>query len=420
MRNTVIEFFAHQLNTDPDTLSKSVDALSYITDKKKVLESLYEENQEKIKKILSYLKLDNPSAGDFYKEIEKHIGILDKQVFELLGKPSCTSNEGLTNLIGTVLGLHQEKFGFFIKREVAKRLLAENPPKNIMRELGATSVEAMLEKEDLFEVYAALRFMEDRDWLNATYLAAYRNLTAADFETRPIEIRVLDANVWQKVTEGFAHKKRHPMSHLKELGLIFLIPSEELKQALTIYLFGMTSHYVDEVTLYSNYFKYYSKEADFGEKIVSAIRGNVPDVSLAGGDPNRWLVIQRYLFKEDPADPRLGVPHISSEAFCFRGASHNLLRLEKMMPDLDFELWKHTNYVAAWFPDKDSGTSLINFNLMDNILSVMNKLAHQDWYSYHFHEALWNKIFIDYFGVEKLEEEVIKHLLDGWFDIRKI
>ena len=50
----------------------------------------------------------------------------------------------------------------------------------------------------------------------------------------------------------------------------------------------------------------------------------------------------------------------------------------------------------------------------------MNKLPYKDWYSYHFHEALWNKIFMEYFGVEKAEKMITEHLLDGWFDIRKI
>jgi len=240
------------------------------------------------------------------------------------------------------------------------------------------------------------------------------------FETRPIEIRVLDVKKWQKVTEAFVHKKLHPMSHLKELGLIFLVPSEELRDILTTYLFGMTSHYLDEVHLYSDYFKYYSDDRFFGEKIVSAIRGDVPNILLTKDDPNKWLVIQRYLFKEDPQDPRLGVPHINPEALYHRGASHTLMKMEKLVPDLDFKIWEHTNYVAAWFPTRKGSQMLVNFNLMDNVMSVMSDLPFDKWYSYHLHEALWNKIFIDYFGVEKMEDVIIKHLLDGWFDIRKI
>jgi len=420
MKNTAVEFFAHQLKIDPDSFSKYLDSLEYITDKKGVVENLYETNHEKVTKTLSYLKLNNPNAEDLYKAVEEKVRILDKQLFNLLGKPVGTSNEGMANLIAAVLALHEEQDGFFLKREVAQKLLAENPPRNIMRELKVSSVKEMIEREDLFEIYAALRFMEDREWLNSTYLSAYRDLQASDFEARPIQVRVLDATKWQTVTEKFTHKKLHPMSHLKELGLIFLIPSEELKHVLTIYLFAMTSHYIDEVTLYSNYFKYYSEKEGFGEKIVSAIRGFVPDISLAKGDPNRWFMIQRYLFKENPADPRLGVPHISSEAFCHRGSSQTLLKFEKVLPNLDFKVWEHTNYVAAWMNSIKSGDSLVNFNFMDNVMSVMSKLPYDDWYSYHFHEALWNKIFIEYFSVDKMQEMIIKHLLDGWFDIRKI
>lgn len=420
MRSTVVEFFAHQLKTDPDILGETIEALEHITDKKKVLEHFYEENQEKVKKALTHLKLTYPTVEELYKEVEKNIIRLDNQVFNLLDKPTCDSNEGCSNLISSVLALHSQRSGFFLKRKVAQDLLRENPPKVILRELGYESVDSMLENEDLFEIYAALRFMEDRDWLNSTYIAAYRHLKKEDFEIRPIEIRVLEASKWRKVTEAFVGKKLHPMSHLKELGIIFVVPSKHIKDVLTLYLFGMASHYLDEVNLYSNYFKYYSEDADFGEKIVSAIRGDVPDISQSRGDPNKWLVIQRYLFKEDSNDPRLGVPHINPEALYHRGASHTLLKMNKFVPSLDFEIWTHTNYVAVWFPTKKGEQVLANFNLMDNIMSVMNKLNYKEWYSYHFHEALWNDILINYFGVEKLEGVVVKNLLAGWFDIRKI
>jgi hypothetical protein len=177
---------------------------------------------------------------------------------------------------------------------------------------------------------------------------------------------------------------------------------------------------MDEVHTYSEYFKYQSEKEDFGRKIVSALRGDVPNVLLSKDDPNKWLIIQRYLFKEDPSDVRLGVPHINPEALYHRGASRVLLKFEKLVPDLDFKIWGHTNYVAAWFPTKKGRESMVNFNFMDNVMGVMNDLSFVERYSYHFHEALWNKIFIEYFGVEKLEGVVIKNLLEGWCDIRKI
>lgn len=420
MRSTVVEFFAHQLNTDPDIFGQTIDALEHITDRKKVLEHFYAENQEKVKKILTDLKLTYPTAEELYSLIGKNVKKLDKQIFELLDKPVCISNEGCANLISLVFALHKDRSGFFLKRKVAEALLRKNPPKAIMKELGYKNVDEMIEREELFEIYAALRFMEDREWLNTTYIAEYRKLKKEDFEERAIEIRVLDMKKWKKVTEAFVGKKLHPMSHLKELGLIFVVPSTELKDASTTYLFVMTSHYLDEVNLYSNYFKYYSEDSNFGEKVVSAIRGDVPDVSLSKGDSNKWLVIQRYLFKEDPKDIRLGVPHINPEALYHRGASHTLLKMAKFVPALHFLIWEHTNYLAVWFPTKSGDQRLVNFNFMDNIMNVMSKRKFEDRYTYHFHEALWNKIFINYFGVDKLEKVVVENLLQGWFNIRKI
>ena len=419
MRSTVTEFFAHQLNTDPDSFAQVIGALEHITGRKKVLEDFYEVSHEKVKEIFKYLNLESVTAEELYSAVEKDVQTLNDRIFELLDKPVCIDDEGCKNLIGSVLALHPKRTGFFVKRKVAESLLKKNPPKNILAELNYQSVDEMLEKEDLFEVYAALRFMEEREWLNSTYITEYRKLTADDFEFRPIEIRVLDNKKWAKVTEKFLKKKLHPMSHLKELGVIFVIPSEKLHDILTIYLFAMASHYLDEVHLYSKYFKHYSEGADFGEKIVSAIRGDVPSVG-ASKDPNTWLVIQRYLFKEDPKDPRLGVAHINPEALYHRGAAHTLLKLGKMIPDLNLTIWEHTNHLAVWLPNKKRRQVLVNFNLMDSVMSLMANLRLEESYSYHFTETLWNKLFTLYFSPEKLEEEVIKHLLDGWFDIRKI
>jgi hypothetical protein len=319
-----------------------------------------------------------------------------------------------------VLALHPHRSGFFLRRKVAEDMLRRTPPQNILRELGYSTVDEMLAREDLFEIFAALRFLEDREWMNTKFVHEYNNLKVTDFEVRPIEVRVLQADKWQKVTEAFIKKKKHPMSHLKELGLIFVIPSPEMKEILTIYLFGMVSHYLDEVGLYSNYFRYHSKSDNFGTKVVSAIRGDVPDVSLSKGDPYKWLIVQRYLFKENKDDPRLFAPHINPEALYHRGASRALLHYTELIPALDFDIWQHTNYVAVWFPTKDGEQVLVNFNLMDNIMTVMSNLAFKERYSYHFQESLWNKIFINFFGVEKMEETIIKNLLAGAFDIRKL
>jgi hypothetical protein len=420
MRNTVAEFFSTQLNIDPDIFSETIDALEKITDKKQVLERFYEENHEKARRVLADIGLTYPKAEELYTTIKEDVRKLDKQMFEALGHLNYLESKGCYNLMSAALALHQDRTGFFIKRNVAERLMRENPPKNIMDNLGYPSVDKMLENEDLFEIYAALRFAESSDWMNTTYIAAYRKLSKDDFEERPVEIRVLDRSKWEQLAERFLKEKLHSMSHLKELGVIFLIPKDDLTEAATLYMFVMTNHYIDEILTYSRYFKYQIEQTLFGKKMVSALRCDVPDISLSHNDPNKWLIIQRYLYKYNPEDPRLGTAHVNPEALYHRGASHTFFKIGNMKPKLDFKIWEHTNYLALWLPNSSGEQDLVNFNFMDNIMNVMNNKNFSERYYYHFREALWNKIFINYFSVDKLEGAIVQHLLDGWFDIRKI
>jgi hypothetical protein len=417
MRNTVTEFFSHQLNIDPDSFSQCIDALNRITDKKQVLERFYEDDHDKIKRLLSDLGLTYPKAEELYAAIKENIKSLDKAIFKLFKK---TIFEASSLELGTILNINEEQTGFFLKEPVAKRLLSENPPRKVLESLGYSSVEKMLEKEDLYEVYAALRFIEDPNWLNSVYLSSYSSLSAEDFEERPVQIRILDRERWVRAEEKFLSKKLHPMTHLKELGVIFIIPTKELHEALHIYLFVMASHYIAEITTYSKYFRHNCQEADFGSKVVSAIRCEVPSAILSKGDPNRWLIIQRYLYKDDPNDIRLGLAHINPEALYHRSASHNFMKISKIIPGLDFKIWDHTNYLAAWFPSSSGEEALVGFNFMDNIMGVMNDKKFEERYSYHLRESLWNKLFINYLGIDKLERTIIDHLLKGWFDIRKV
>lgn len=417
MRNTVAEFFSHQLNIDPDSFSEIIDALARTTDRKQVLERFYEDNHDKIKMLLADLNLSFPKAEDLYLTIKENIKSLDSSIFKIFKKPIFEAS----NLeLGTILNLNEVQNGFFLKEETARRLLFENPPKKVLESLGYSSVNKMLEKEDLFEIYGALRFVEDSEWLNSVYLSSYRDLTLDDFEEREIQIKILNHKKWEKAEESFLSKKLHPMTHLKELGVIFIIPTEELNEALNVYLFVMASHYINEIATYSKYFKRNCEEPDFGARIISAIRCEVPNAVLSKGDPNMWLIIQRYLYKSDPDDIRLGLAHINPEALYHRNASHSFMKIGKIIRGPDYKIWDHTNYLAAWFPTSSGEESLVNFNFMDNIMNVMNDEGFQKRYYYHFRESLWNKLFINYFGVDNLERTIIDHLLEGWFDIRKI
>ncbi|HPD99474.1 MAG TPA: hypothetical protein PKV52_04350, partial [Candidatus Saccharibacteria bacterium] len=109
-----------------------------------------------------------------------------------------------------------------LKKSVAKEFLRKTPPPNIMKKLGYRSIDSMLKNENILEIYGALRFAESPDWLNA-FDAQYTDIKPSDFEERKIEIVTMPADRWADIAEPFVHKKRHNITHVKELGIILML-----------------------------------------------------------------------------------------------------------------------------------------------------------------------------------------------------
>ena len=309
-----------------------------------------------------------------------------------------------------------------MKKEKAKQLLIAQPPKKILASLGYKYVEELLEKEDLLEVYSALRFLEDADWQNNVFFKQYEALRPEDFEEREIEMRVLDGK-WARAAEAFVAKKYHNVSHLKELGVVFVVPVFLGISGETLRLVTLLFHYLHEVEYYSSLFFDFSKnEHDFAKKLISTLRGDVienplPEFPIEVQRP-RFLVIQRYLAKNSINDWRLFQPHINPEALHWERAEAELSKIKEIGPDFQngLEFWSGIGWTGDYFPSENNSEVLVNFNIIDTIMSLV-KQRELVKYLYHHQEALWNKIFIDYFGAKQLEEKSKEYLIRGWFEI---
>src|SRR5471030_1566721 len=118
------------------------------------------------------------------------------------------------------------KDGWFLKEAKAAEMLRRLPPLSIMGRLGYHLVSQMLEKEDLYELFLALRFAEEPAWLN-DFDRLYLDLTPADFEQRRIRVVPFAASKWGDIAEHFIQKKRHNITHSKEMGAIAVMPMTE-------------------------------------------------------------------------------------------------------------------------------------------------------------------------------------------------
>lgn len=288
-----------------------------------------------------------------------------------------------------------------LKPSVAKRLIKSMPPKNVMKHLGYKSVDSLVKREPIFEIFGALRFAEDPDWLN-NFLQKYKRLTPSDFETRRISIVMMDKRKWGSLTEAFVHKKRHNITHLKELGVILILPMPMKKMnGIVITVLPLLLHYMNEVRLYSAFFKLQQVKPDFGNILVETLVADPDTHAVMAGQKIHWRVIQRYFGKlETEKHPEVFEPHVQPEDLHWRKAEETLYRLE---PALHF--WHDMDYVGIM---KDGRP--LAFNLMDIAISYVNDLPYDKRAVYHFRESLWNEIFMRYLGTKTLEDQILKQL----------
>jgi hypothetical protein len=288
-----------------------------------------------------------------------------------------------------------------------------------MEFLGYDNVMNMLQKEDLFEIMSALRFIEGNEWLNERFFKQYEVLTPDDFEERSVEIRVLSEK-WGRYAKDFVKKKWHNVSHLKEFGSIFVIPISLNIPGETLRTLSLVFHYTHEIPFYSDIIRELAKKREgFSESLLSLLRGDVFDEQFTkNGESIRFLVVQRYLAKDDENDWRLFVPRINPEALHWLRAEEDLNRLGVSFGYSGKELrfWNDFDWVGDFFRDDVGNEVLVSFDLVDTVMSlVMQKNMVK--YLYHHQEALWNKIFAEYFSLAELERHAKNHLLRGWFEV---
>ncbi len=412
------EKLAQILRTDEDNIRLLEERLSFVTGRKNVLDKIIEENETIIKKRLDDLGLKREaSAKEIYDALIRKIEADDNQLFEALGSPKATSSYDWQKVLEVALDISGKPKGFFLKKEKAVEFLENQPPLNILKTLNYKNVDEMLKNENVFEIFSALRFVEGSKWMNEVFFKQYENLSASDFEEREIKVLALPER-WASIACEFIEHKYHNISHLKELGLIYVIPLTLEISGETLRNFGLILHYFNEIKFYSDIFKKYAGDNSFTKNLISLLRGDVVDERLAKSGKSQWLIIQRYLTKDDENDWRLFEPHLNPEALHWEKAERMLVKsgmeLDHFSDNLAF--WQNLNWVGDYFKSDTGINVLVSFNLIDTAMSLV-KEKELVKHLYHHQEALWNKIFIGYFSEEEMEEKMKENIIKGWFEI---
>lgn len=413
------EKIAKILRTDKDYIAGIEKRFAAITGKTAMMEAIVQQNSELIKDRLLRLGVSTEAdAKDIYDALISKIESDDRQIFQALGNPNFKNVADCQRIGDLAKKVVRPPTGLFIKLDKAREFLVKEPPKKVMEFLGYTKVEEMLAKEDLLEVYSALRFIEGSEWLNGVFFKQYESLKPEDFEEREVQVKALSEK-WGKESEKFVAKKKHNISHLKELGVVFIIPALLGISGELLRMFVLVMHYLYEVPFYSKIFRRIVEErVTFTTNLTSLLRGDVIERHFPDSDRSLWLVVQRYLAKDDENDWRLFVPHINPEALHWLRAEESLASIGAELDGFSKELafWQELGWVGDYFKDETGHQILVSFNLVDTVMSLV-KQKEMIKYLYHHQEAMWNQIFSVYFGREELEKKAVDYLLQGYFEV---
>ncbi|GAC1371598.1 MAG: hypothetical protein NVSMB39_5530 [Candidatus Saccharimonadales bacterium] len=351
------------------------------------------------------LGLTNYATGpDLYAALIKQVAAHDDHLARAIGG---TDPSNLAEMIPLIVKAAETaplpKDGWFLKEDKARDMLRRTPPTAVMERLGYHLVSRLLESEDVYELFLALRFVEDSDWLNG-FDRHYLDLTPEDFESRTIKVVPFDAAKWGDVAEHFIVKKRHNITHSKEMGAIAIMPMKEARMiGITLKALPLLFHYFNEIRLYSTFFKLMKTKRNFGAIVADTLIADPAHVKITDNAHIHWRVIQRYFGKlSNEVHPEIFEPHVQPEDLHWRRAEEVLYDID---PELEF--WKELDYVGVL---KGPTHDAVTFNLMDISLSYSNAIPYEDRYLYHFRESLWNEVFARYLGERTLEEQLLEKL----------
>ena len=413
---------ARILRVPPELLLNLDQKMSVISGQDGVIEDIANQNDLLVSRTLTELGLDRGSkAKDVYNALVHRLVYLDQQLYEALDKPDLAQ---MSIVCGKLCEMAFKVFtppkGLFIKKEKVAELLDKYKPDNLLNHFGYATAEELIKKEGFASVVGALRFTQSKEWMHKFFEESYGALTPDDFEERDVELIVLDQK-WLSVAEKFLEKKYHNISHLKEYGVVFVVPLSVDTPGETMRMFTLILHYLHEVPFYAALFRRFIGDNDFVPKLQSLLRGDVIENEKLKmkNEKLMWLIIQRYLAKDDENDPRLFMPHVNPEAEHWFRTEEDLGRLSRMLGKnearLNLGYWIGLDFVGDFFKNNSGQDQFVSFDLIDLIMSVVK--GGQVKYLYHQREALWNKIFSEYMGRERMNGLIEENIITGFIKL---
>lgn len=399
MSRFISALLAKEKATIKTTLAKLEEASGEISIDSKLISEIVINSNAKIKQL--GLDIKDTTPEELYISLNNlaklHDGFLAKA---LGGNDASDIADMLPRITKFANSVASTKTIWGLKHAVAKRQVKLLPPKTLMKKLGYRSVDSMLKRENIDNLFAGIRVVESEEY-QVRFFNNFARLKPSDFESRKISVRQLSGK-WSKITDEYVKSNRSNLIELRELGsvIVMSIPLQNLK-GTTITVLPLILHQVNDIQVYSSFFKYEQVQNDFGKILVKAMQGKpISNVSMAGLDLS-WNVVRDHfgkLAKTGISD--VFEPHVQTADLDTVSVEESLYKLE---PALHY--WSGNDCLGIPYQK-----GVVSFNLMDVSTNLINNLTLDRNSTEYLAKSLWDELLTRYLNEEPLHDQVLQQL----------
>jgi hypothetical protein len=352
---------------------------------------------------------NDTTAKELYRSLNNLAELHDSFLAKRLGvSDSNNVSEILHAVVDAVDALKVPRQAWVLKQLTIKKMLKNNPPKNLMKSLRYRSLDSMIKREPAAQLLTIARYSESPAW-NNRLVQQYKNLTPNDFEQKDVSVVYLDELKWSEAVKNIALSRHSNIFYMSETGQILLTPLPlRNTKGLTLSMVLMVLHSIGEIRTQSSYLKFNQLHPEFSDKLYESITKPYESNIHIAGQSIPWKLIHKYYGSSQRLlHPEVFEPHVQPEDLTYRKAEMYLYKFE---PALNF--WHNLDYVGLPF----SGNP-VSFNIMDVSLNLLNNVSFEGRFNYHLRDAVWNEVLIRYVGQRHLERRIIEHLEDQVLDL---
>lgn len=344
------------------------------------------------------------TPSEVYRALQERLSADDAALARKLRTLSAThvsaEADVVAGMVHALKELDDSKYCFAIKNSRLKSLFKKVPPKKAMKRLGYRSLDSFLRHEPPVSAMAAAWLSEGQTW-QRKFFDQYKQLKAADFESRAINLFVPTSKKWLKLAHSTVSEHQHNLLSFRELGaMVFLpFPAHAPNGSVTASL-SLALHELNEIRASGTFLKLCQVRGDFGN-VVRMVAVEEPHLLSRNLDkPVPWQLIQRYYAHSEHAAVESFEPHLDIKDIAWHPVEQTLARIEPR-----FKFWEQSGHLGLSHAGK-----AISFNVVDAALNYCNRLPFEKRIAHYFQRSLWHELLLGYLKHESIEQTVMAEL----------